>query len=79
MRPGAFLTHDLLSLVTNVVSDVSLSHLLPRFSVPPEMLVASPEHKKHRDPDPTYHGQITRSQTARLALYWDRGPTTTGL
>lgn len=44
MTLEAFLTHGLLSLVTNVVSDISLTtpQPTPHLSIPPGILVANP-------------------------------------
>lgn len=58
MRLEAFLTHGLLSLVTNVVSDISLTTPQPppptpsHFSIPPGMLVASPGQSSTQDLTP---------------------------
>lgn len=55
MRLGAFLTHGLLSLVTNVVSDISLTTPQPpppHLSIPPGMLVTSPGRSSTQDLTP---------------------------
>lgn len=60
MRPGAFLTHGLLSLVSNVVSDISLSPTTSLHST--WDYVASPRQSGTQDLTPTYHIQITKFQ-----------------
>ncbi len=62
MRLGAFLTHGLLSLVTNVVSDISLTTPQPtpppppsphpHLSIPPGTLVGSPGRSSAHLPRP---------------------------
>lgn len=69
MRPGAFLTHGLLSLVTNVVSDISLASPLSHLSIPPGILVASPG----RSSTLTKSGSHSPSSDG-LGGVWCRGP-----
>lgn len=61
MRPGAFLTHGLLSLVTNVVSDISLTTPQP----PPLSSHSTWDYGSQpvaQNLTPTYHTGIIKSQ-----------------